>query len=163
MASAIARPLPPVPPGAVSELVDLVHGVMRSSLVRLHPTLAEEGITMGQFWALHVISSLEQSSVSGVARYLGVSPPTACASLDQLEASGLVRRTRSDRDRRAVTLTLTPRGRKVEGRVWSRVGRLMSTAVERVPPEELSSAVRVFREMQRHLDGGARDARSENA
>lgn len=152
MASPMSLESRPLPTGGIPELVELVHGVVRASIAQLHPTLAEQGITKGQFWALHVISSLETSSAGTVARYLGVSPPTACANLDQLEAAGLVRRTRSDRDRRAVQLQLTPAGRKVEARVWSRIGRLMSTAARGVPSGEVATAVRVFRELNRRLE-----------
>ncbi|HTP54486.1 MAG TPA: MarR family transcriptional regulator [Thermoplasmata archaeon] len=145
----------PAPPGGVGEMVDLVHEVMRSSLHRLHPTLAQEGVTMGQFWALHLVSSLEAASVSSVARGLGVSPPTACANVDQLEAAGLVTRERSARDRRAVVLSLTPRGRKVEARVWGQIGRLMSNAARELPPADIATTVRVFRAIQRRLASDA--------
>lgn len=139
------------PSGPASELADLIHHVVRSSLHRLHPTLEEEGITMGQFWALHLVSALAGASVGGVARHLGVSAPTACASLDQLETAGLVRRHRSERDRRSVVLSVTPRGRRVEARVWAEVARLMAGASEGVSTDDLAVTVRVFRELAGRL------------
>jgi len=74
----------------VVRLIDLFHEVLRASLRELHPTLTKEGITMGQFWAIHTVSSLQGASVSTVARYLGVSAPTVCGNIDQLEDAGLV-------------------------------------------------------------------------
>jgi MarR family transcriptional regulator, organic hydroperoxide resistance regulator len=136
----------------VSRLIDLVHEVLRSSLRELHPTLAKEGITMGQFWAIHTVSSLEAASVSTVARYLGVSPPTVCTNIDQLEEAGLVRRLRSQRDRRAVELSLTPRGRKVESRVWREIARAMSEAARGLPEKDIAASVRVFTEITHRLD-----------
>jgi DNA-binding MarR family transcriptional regulator len=138
--------------GGVAELVDLIHEVMRSSLHRLQPTLEAEGITMGQFWALHLVSSLEAASVSAVARHLGISAPTVCANIDQLETAGLVRRHRSERDHRAVELSLTARGRKVETRVWGQVAGLMSDAAGGLPGTDIAAAVRVFRELGRRLE-----------
>jgi len=135
----------------VAQLIDLVHEVLQGSLQKLHPTLAKEGITMGQFWAIHTVSSLEAASLSTVARYLGVSSPTACANIDQLEEAGLVRRQRSARDRRAVELSLTPQGRKVETRVWAEIGRVMVDAGHGLDPEDVAAAVRVFREVARKL------------
>jgi MarR family transcriptional regulator, organic hydroperoxide resistance regulator len=134
------------------QLVASVHEVMRSVLHRVHPTLEAEGISMGQFWALHLVSSLRTASVSTVARHLSVSAPTVCASVDQLEAAGLVVRERSARDRRAVELSLTAKGRRVESRVWSRVGQLMAEAAGDLPPEDVATAVRVFQELNRRLD-----------
>jgi len=160
MIAATARPARSTP-ADVSRLIDLVHEVLQGSLRRLHPTLAKEGVTMGQFWAIHTVSSLESASVSTVARYLGVSLPTVCWNIDQLEAAGLVRRERSERDRRAVELSLTPRGRKVESRLWAAIGRVMSEAGRDVSAEDAAAAVRVFREVARRLEAKPRSPRED--
>jgi DNA-binding MarR family transcriptional regulator len=139
----------------VPQLIDLVHQVLQASLRQLHPTLAKEGITMGQFWAIHTVSSLESASLGTLAHYLGVSSPTVCANVDQLEAAGLVRRQRSERDRRAVELSLTPRGRKVETRVWREIARVSYEAGRDLDAEDVAAAVRVFREVARRLESAA--------
>ncbi len=139
-------------PGDADQLVASVHEVMRSVLHRVHPVLETEGISMGQFWALHLVSSLRSASLGTVARHLSVSAPTVCANVDQLEAAGLVIRHRSERDRRAVELSLTPKGRKVESRVWGQIGRVMAEAAEDLPPKDLATAVRVFQELSRRLE-----------
>ncbi len=136
---------------AVPELVERVHGVMKATVRRLQPALAEEGVTIAQFWALHVVSSDGTASVSAVARTLGVSAPTACGSIDQLEGAGLVRRQRSARDHREVELTLTARGKRVEERLWRRIAEEMSRAARAVPADDLAAAIRVFREVGARL------------
>jgi MarR family transcriptional regulator, organic hydroperoxide resistance regulator len=151
VATAALAPRDEVPRGP-EQLVASVHEVMRSVLHRVHPALEAEGISMGQFWALHLVSSLRSASVSTVARHLSVSAPTVCANVDQLEASGLVTRHRSERDHRAVDLSLTPKGRKVESRVWARIGRVMAEAAEDLPPHDVATAVRVFQELSRRLE-----------
>jgi DNA-binding MarR family transcriptional regulator len=125
---------------------------MGSVLRRAHSALEAEGISMGQFWALHLVSSLGAASVSTVARHLSVSAPTVCGKVDQLEAAGLVIRHRSERDRRTVELSLTPKGRKVEARLWERIGTMVGSAAEELRPEDVATAVRVFRELSRRLD-----------
>ena len=147
------RPGRPARPaaGEVAELVERVHEVMKASVHRLGPTLAAEGVTMGQFWALHLVSSSAPASVSAIARHLGVSAPTVCGSLDQLEAGGLLRRERSTRDRRAVELSLTPRGRRVEARLWGRIAREMQAAATGIPAPDVAAAVRVFRALGERL------------
>jgi len=136
----------------VPELVDLVHEVLQGSLRQLHPTLAKEGITMGQFWAIRTVSSLRTASLSTAARYLGLSSPALCSSVDQLEKAGLVRRQRSARDRRKVELSLTPRGRQVQTRVWREIARVMGEAGQGLDAEDVAAAVRVFREVARRLE-----------
>jgi len=151
MVARLASPTP-LPDRPVGELAGLVHRVVRASLHRLSPVLGEEGITMGQFWALHFVSSRGGTSVGAVARTLGVSPPTACASLDQLEAAGLLRRTRSERDHRSVELSLTPRGGRAEARVWAEVGRLLADAATGLAASDLTATVRVLRAIERRME-----------
>ena len=139
-------------PADTEELIASVHEVIRTVLRRTHPALEAEGISMGQFWALHLVSSLRSASVSTVARHLAVSAPTVCANVDQLESAGLVTRHRSERDRRAVVLALTPKGRRVESRVWSRMGEVMAEATRELPPEDVAAAVRLFRELSHRLE-----------
>jgi len=140
---------------SVLPLVELVREVLRASLQRMDPVLAKEGITKGQFWALHTVSSLEAASLSTVARNLGLTTPTVCANIDGLEAAGLVRRARSERDRRSVELSLTPRGRKVEARVWDHIARLMTEAAGDVSDADLAASQRVFEKITARLTAPA--------
>jgi DNA-binding MarR family transcriptional regulator len=132
-------------PKPIPALVDLLHELFRATILRVQPALAEEGITMGQFWALHTLSEVEAASLGTVARHLGVSPPTMCSNIDMLEAAGFVRRTRSEKDRRNVELSLTPRGRRVEARILREITGLMSDAAVKLPERDLLAATHVFR------------------
>lgn len=147
---------------SVDELALSVHAVMRSVLHRLHPVLEAEKISMGEFWTLHLVSSLGSARVGTIARHLSVSAPTACAKVDELERSGLLVRHRSESDRRVVELAMTPKGRRVEARVWSRVGVLMGAAARGLPANDVATAIRVFHDVSRRLDelGVAPEARA---
>ena len=140
-----ARPAP-------DELVSGVHDVMKSIVHHLQPVLEEQGISKGQFWALHTVSSLEQPTLSTVAHHLAISAPTLCADVDQLEENGLVARHRSDRDRRTVQLSLTAKGRRAEAKIWGHIGRLLNESAKGLPDEDLATTVRVFRELYRRLE-----------
>jgi len=136
---------------SADELVGSVHELMRSVLRGAHPTLEDEGISMGQFWTLHLVSSLGSARLTTVARQLSLSSPTVCAKIDELEAAGLLTRHRSERDRRAVELVLTAKGRKVETRIWARIGEMFAEATVDLPEEDLATAVRVFRAINGRL------------
>lgn len=145
------------------DLVGSVHEVMGSLLRRVAPVLENEGITMGQFWALHLVSSLRRTSLTSVARHLSVAPPTVCGNVDQLVRAGFVSRHRSERDRRAVELSLTPAGRRVEARIWRAIGRVMKSATVDLSREDVVTTTRVFRELRSRLDGPHRPAHREPA
>ena len=135
------------------DLVGSVHEVMGAVLRRVAPTLEDEGITMGQFWALHLVSSLGRTSLTAVARHLSVAPPTVCSNVDHLVRAGFVSRHRSERDRRAVELSLTTAGRRVEARIWRVIGEVMASASEDLSRTDVATATRVFRELRARLDG----------
>jgi DNA-binding MarR family transcriptional regulator len=152
MHATLRTPRAPAASVEPEDLVSSVHEVMGSVLRRMAPTLESEGITMGQFWALHLVSSLGRTSLTSVARHLSVAPPTVCGNVDQLVRAGFVSRHRSERDRRAVELSLTPAGRRLEARIWRAVGQLMRSVTDELPPEDVATATRVFHELQIRLD-----------
>jgi MarR family transcriptional regulator, organic hydroperoxide resistance regulator len=160
VATAVLTRKVPAAPGA-EELVASVHDVMKLVLHRSQPALDAEGISMGQFWSLHVLSSLRSASLGTIARHLSISAPTACANLDLLEAAGLVTRRRSARDRRTVEHSLTAKGRRAETRIWGHVAKIMADAAKDLAPEDVSTAARVFQELGRRLEWSA--ARAEVA
>jgi DNA-binding MarR family transcriptional regulator len=151
--TATAALLPPRSTG--DELVDSVHLVMQSMVRRASPALEAERISMAQFWALHMLSSLEVRPLTAVARRLGVSLPTLCAKVDELEAAGLVARQRSTTDRRVVEVSLTAKGRRAEARVWSWIGKQMNAAVRDLSRDDIAAAIRVFQTVHTKLEANA--------
>jgi DNA-binding MarR family transcriptional regulator len=155
MQAVLRPPSGPTGSDAPEALVTSVKEVMGSLLRQLAPTLEEERLTMGQFWALHLVSALGRTSLTAVARHLSVAPPTVCGNVDALVRAGLLARARSERDRRSLELTLTAKGRRAETRIWRAVTDLMATATAEVRPEDLATAVRVFGEIRARLEPGA--------
>lgn len=75
--------------------------------------LKEHGITSMQYQTLLAIRTSEDPegiNMNGLAAYLGVRHNSAVGLINRLEGSGLVRRERSERDRRVAHLKLTPEG-----------------------------------------------------
>jgi MarR family transcriptional regulator, organic hydroperoxide resistance regulator len=134
------------------EFAKTIHGMIRVLMSRLQPIVEAEGISKGQFWAMHTVSDMGVASVNDVARRLAVSPPSMCVTVDQLEEAGLVTRNRSSRDRRTVEVSLTPKGLKVEARVWALIERDVARAIGGLPRSEVATTTRVISEMNRRLD-----------
>ncbi|HET7174370.1 MAG TPA: MarR family transcriptional regulator [Gammaproteobacteria bacterium] len=75
--------------------------------------LKERGVTSMQYQTLLAIRTSEDPegiNMNGLAAYLGVRHNSAVGLINRLEGSGLVRRERSERDRRVAHLKLTPEG-----------------------------------------------------
>jgi len=130
-----------------------VHDIITQVVMhRLRPSLKRAGVSWEQFLTLHIVSSHRSTSVSDVAQHLGISPPTACVSVDRLEALGLVQRKRTEQNRRTVEIRITPRGRSIERRVWTQIGRLTTLAAEGTPASDIETAARVLRRLVQRLE-----------
>jgi len=137
-----------------AELAKSVHQMVQLLLRQMQPAVLAEGVSKGQFWALHVLTTLPTASVSTVAKHLAVTAPAVCVTLDQLEEAGLVTRHRSAKDHRTVEVSLTPKGRKVEAKVWSHIGQQIADAARELPSDDIATTVRVFHSLNRMLDLG---------
>ena len=112
-------------------------------------------------WEFDVLSALRRAG--GVGRAGGVSAKDLCGSgrltsgamthrLDRLEERGLVRRRASHRDRRSVTISLTPKGLSIVDRA---VGARMADALECLGPlnqKDRRSLTRMLRELSGDLE-----------
>src|SRR5437588_11689664 len=83
-------------------------------------------LTLSQYSVLMPLSDSDTARVSDLAAGAGIAPSTASRILDALERRAIVRRTRSQEDRRGVTVSLTERGREALGQQheWMRARQL---------------------------------------
>lgn len=70
----------------------------------------ETGLTIPQLVILRAIEEANAPSVSEISHQVSLSQATVTSILNRLEAHGLVRRLRSEQDKRRVHLQLTPEG-----------------------------------------------------
>src|SRR6478735_705477 len=131
----------------VSETTLSPHGIaeeLRPVILRIGRHLRHEteelGVTSHQATLLWLVKSRPGSSLRELAQVEGISAPSLSAHVDRLETLGLIRRVRSNDDRRRVGLELTTEGRTTLRRVrarrttWlaDRLGRLSGDDRERI-------------------------------
>lgn len=75
-----------------------------------HGRPADGSLTLSQYGLLEVLADQDSARVQELAAHAGITASTATRILDALERRGVVRRTRSDEDRRAVAVSLTDLG-----------------------------------------------------
>jgi len=71
----------------------------------------ETGLTGPQLWVVKMLDGADSMKVTDLARRMHLHPATMVGILDRLEVKGLVKRTRSDKDRRVVHIIITDQGR----------------------------------------------------
>jgi DNA-binding MarR family transcriptional regulator len=98
-------------------------GIAASSLA-----VIEDIVTVPQFRVLVMISTRGPLNLAAVAAGLDINPSNASRTCDRLIKAGLLNRRESAVDRRHITLTLTPAGR----RLVEKVTKHRRMAIERV-------------------------------
>ena len=107
--------------------------------VRQHSRELETAFGVGgaQVWMLAAIAETPDISVSQLGKALSIHVSTASNLLDKLARRGLVDRLRSDDDRRAVRLRVTPAGQAILDRAPQPLTGLMIDALRKMPRESL--------------------------
>jgi DNA-binding MarR family transcriptional regulator len=116
---------------------------LRGTETRRHGELSD-----AQYGLLFSLRGHEQMSSSELAFAADLSPATATEMLDALVASGLVRRERSDRDRRVVLISLTDRGQRLVEERRARYDPRWRAALSEFSEAELRTAAAVLDRMR---------------
>ena len=111
-----------------------------------------EGLTMAEIHAIAAIGLHETNTMTEVAGRLAVTQATLTTTMGKLERKGLVRRERSQEDRRCVLVSLTRRGREV-CRAHSLFHRYMiKEALTDLTPEEACVLARALSKVKTFFD-----------
>lgn len=116
------------------------------------------GLTAVQVRVLQVIAETGRTTPTAIANRMGVSQATISALIDRLEAKGLVRRTRSDTDRRQTNLTLTDEGTEALSRAPDALQQRYVKRFEALPDWEQSMIVAALERVSALLDADQMDA-----
>lgn len=148
-------PVPPPEDGTQRMICRQIKLVMSSLTRRVDAQMQPLELTGMQWEPLMLVWLKRADTVAALARVSQVGVPSMTRMLDRLEQKGLLRRERSELDRRVVNLHLTPKGRKVAGKIWPIVVEGMNVHLEGFKKEELNQLNDLLGRM---LANGARDA-----
>lgn len=116
---------------------------LRSTLERT--VLGEYGLTWASFSTLYIVWVWGPIEVRAIARSQGVSRATVTTTVDTLERRELVRRRREGRDRRLVTVELTPEGRSCIELIYPRFNEVEALLVADLSREQQESLAHLLR------------------
>lgn len=116
--------------------------------LRGRETRQQGGLSDAQYGLLFSLRDHDALPSSELALAADLSPATATEMLDGLVASGLVRRERSERDRRVVLISLTDRGHTLIEERRARFEPRWRAALGEFSDDELRTAARVLDRMR---------------
>ena len=129
---------------------------LRPVVLRVARQLRKEteqfGVTARQATLLALIDQSPGMTLRGLAEVEAISAPALSGHVDRLEDAGLIRRVRSDVDRRRVGLELTANGERLLRSIRERRTAWLAEQLEALGPEALG-AVEAAIEPLRRLAG----------
>ncbi len=134
--------------------VDLNLRLMR--VARAHRTaaaslLAQVGLHPGQEALLMELWERDGRTQADLAESLGVEPPTVTKMLQRMESSDLVDRRPDPVDGRAIRVHLTPKGRRLKGKVDKLWAQLHARTVADLSDRQQASLVSLLGQLEKNL------------
>jgi DNA-binding MarR family transcriptional regulator len=145
-----------MPKSAAIQPGDLNVKLMR--VARAHRTyaaslLSQVGLHPGQEALLMELWRQDGRTQANLADSLGVEPPTVTKMLQRMEAADLVSRRPDASDRRAIRVHLTPKGRRLRGRVEKLWAELEAETVAGLSDRQLATLRNLLNAMEANLTG----------
>jgi MarR family transcriptional regulator, organic hydroperoxide resistance regulator len=131
----------------IEEVINNLRRIFQAVAQHSRDAEKETGLTGPQLWALQSLSTTTSMRISDLAHQMYLSAATVVGIVDRLEAKGLVVRTRSTEDRRAVDVTLTEKGEEVVARAPQVAQILLLKGLESLPDGELAGVVEGMKRM----------------
>lgn len=95
------------------EVVIMLRRIIRATDLRSKQLARESGLTPPQFMILNSIQRLGNVAISQIAKDVNLTQATVTSIIDKLEKKGLLKRLRSETDKRIVHACLTDDGKRI--------------------------------------------------
>ena len=126
---------------------------------RLTKHLAREfGLTGPQLTVIKVLEQIGDMSLSSLSARIKTQNSTVTGIIDRMEREGLVKRERSEEDRRIVYIRLSPKGRKLAASIEVEPMEIFRGALGTLPRKDIEELVRILGAVQTSI----RDAVNQN-
>jgi DNA-binding MarR family transcriptional regulator len=124
------------------DLAAMLQPVVRALIEAELPVLARHDVTMWGYVVLSALQGAPQSTQSALAERIGADKTRIIATLDDLQAAGLISREPDPADRRARLLSITPAGARVRRQVQDEIQRNEERVLAELPPAERTAFLR---------------------
>src|SRR3954462_15174237 len=122
----------------------LVRDAHRAFQRLLEKRIAPHGVTRGQWYFLRVLWNEDGLSQRELSARVGMMEPTTVIALRSMEKSGLIRRVRSTDDKRKTHVWLTPKAKRMRGKLVEVARTITDEAEAGVGREDLAALRRIL-------------------
>jgi DNA-binding MarR family transcriptional regulator len=112
---------------------------------QLNEKLTQHDLTVAQYLSMGALHSKgNECSMSELAERIQQSSATMTGIVDRLVEKGWVNRRRSEEDRRAVYVSLTPDGQQILNRVASERREMIANTIHKMSPTDVDQFIRLL-------------------
>ncbi len=137
------------PEGSTGYLVRQAHNALQRLLEQ---AIAPHGVLRGQWYFLRVLWEEEGLTQRELSARVGTKEPTTIVALRSMEAADLVKRRRSETDRRKIHVDLTPKARRLRDKLLPLAQGVSEAATKGLTPEETETLHRLLRKVVESLE-----------
>jgi DNA-binding MarR family transcriptional regulator len=119
----------------LSELAMLIANAGRLLHQRMHEAGGDQ-FSMLHFKIISFVAERKRASMKEVAKFLGITPPSATVLVNRLVKTGELKRVLDSNDRRTVNVAATVSGVKQLGTCRRQMAKRLSAVVARLTPDE---------------------------
>ena len=130
----------------------LVRDAHRAFQRLLEKRIAPHGVTRGQWYFLRVLWTEDCLSQRELSARVGMMEPTTVIALRSMEKSGLIRRVRSTDDKRKTHVWLTPKAKRMRGKLLEVARTITDEAEAGIGRDDLAVLRRILPRMTANLD-----------
>jgi DNA-binding MarR family transcriptional regulator len=129
----------------------LMPAIMREFARRQEDELYKGIISLQQFLVLDALSRKGPSTMSTLARFMGVTTAAMTGIIDRLVIRHYVARADDESDRRVVRIRLTGPGSELVKKIYTQRRHMISSIFSKMPKEDRATYLRILEQVQRIL------------
>lgn len=131
---------------------ELMPRLMRGMIKTEQTDCAGADITMTQIWALGYLRENGESPVKDIAKAVGLKLPATSGLVERMVKAGLVKRTRSEKDRRIVLVASTAKGRKMLAKVLEEKAKSITALFSPLSARERAQYIGILEKIVKRMD-----------
>jgi DNA-binding MarR family transcriptional regulator len=120
----------------------------------LEQKVRDQGVTYGTWFFLRVLWEKDGISQGELSKRVATSAPTTIAALNKMKAGGLVAVRDDPQDGRRLIVSLTAKGRRLEGVLLPRLAELNTDLMQGLKKGEIAELRRMLRVIQGNAEKG---------
>ena len=141
------------------ELIDQIYALlidlwplMRKRLVHINALQAESNKPASHIQLLSMLSHEESLSITQISERFEIAKPNITPMVDRMISEGLVVRTRSERDKRIVSVVICDKGRECLRRIQENARRVLTNWAEDIPDSDIAELYHALQTITRLIN-----------